>query len=321
MWDRIFRSSKDTNLIVGFYPDERQACEELLLLRKKRIFRSVCISASEDGRRCLQDHACIVWPLLAVAALLPAIAVLLNGNSWYLAALMAAGVFGLAILLRSRLGLALPRRILLEYTERILPGEAMLLIQCSPGDTRRLNDLLQENETASLFVIRPYLSMALDEERPSRKLLSTEQLRQHAISCADSHGAGASSRTGRSIFGFLKRWERIIETVRHDLADAVELDQSITPSAEWLLDNAYIIQNHSHDIRASRIARWSRRFGPLAPGSVRHCPLEALLTDGHLSIGCLGAGWMKPRRANGGPPDPQRAQEGAEKDDGLSDAD
>jgi hypothetical protein len=46
--------------------------------------------------------------------------------------------------------------------------------------------------------------------------------------------------------------------VRRDLSQAVELEQRITPSAEWLLDNAYVIQGHIADIRNNLPRRYNK---------------------------------------------------------------
>ncbi len=41
----------------------------------------------------------------------------------------------------------------------------------------------------------------------------------------------------------------MIALVRDRLAAAARLEQSISPAAEWLLDNAYIVQEHINDVR------------------------------------------------------------------------
>ena len=183
---------------------------------------------------------------------------LMGAYSWTCAAWIAGGICAIGLAACACMGFALSGDFLNDYAPTVHPGEAMILVQCAPHDARRLSNLLQERETGKpvLFVIRPYLLELLDEGRRDRKLLSTEQLRLHAAAFAASQNPGPQLKLRKSIPSVLSSLEATIDIVRHDLAEAVELNQSITPSAEWLLDNAYIIQNHIHDIRRNLPKRY-----------------------------------------------------------------
>ena len=180
--------------------------------------------------------------------------------SWARAALIAGVVWTLGLIFGPQLGFVLPGDVLREYAPRVFPGEAMILVQCASSDTVHISRLLQESgiEKAVLFVIRPYLEEPADDRHENRELLSTEQLHRHAISSAASHRPGHPMKPRKSFLSLLGRWEEMIEIVRRDLAEAVELNHSITPVAEWLLDNAYIIQNHIHDIRRNLPSHYHR---------------------------------------------------------------
>ncbi len=217
---------------------------------------------------------------------------LLAGYSWISAGLILGGAFALGLIFRSRIGFTLERRILAEYAPRVFPGEAMLLIQCASEDTLGLNDFLQESKAVEpiLYVIRPYLPEPWPARHPDRELLSTEQLRQHAILFAASQSPEPAQKPRQSILSFLRRREAFIEDVRRDLAQAVELNQSVTPAAEWLLDNAYIIQNHIYDIRRN-LPKDYYRILPTVGGARRAIDLRILRlaielvnkTDGSIS--------------------------------------
>jgi cyclic beta-1,2-glucan synthetase len=294
--DPIIQSRNAGNLVIGFYPDARQASEALLLLRRRYFFRSASIAVTEKGDRHINGHPHILWSALLISAILATMPAWTGHLSWIVAALVAGGICGLERIFAFRFGLVLSGNVLKEYAPRVFPGETMILVQCASRDTRRLSALLQESEIGKpiLFVIRPCISEFLDAKRKNRELLSADQLRQHAISCADSHRPGAPVKPRKSVFTLLDRWETIIEKVRGDLEEAVELNQSITPSAEWLLDNAYIIRNHIHDIRRNLPKRYYEILPTLAANfdevSIRILDLAVKLadkTDGNVSSGTI----------------------------------
>lgn len=182
---RIGHSNK--NLVIGFYSDERQADEAIGRLQSGQFFRCASVSATDDGRRTLKrrSHAILTFAALAAAAVL--IVLLPAGSYPWTYTLLGAGIAFIAgIALGPYLGFALPRKLLQEYAPRVLPGEAMVIVQCAPEDTRHLSDLLQESEEAKpvVFIVRPYLRDPYRDKRSNRELLSAEQLRLFAASCA-----------------------------------------------------------------------------------------------------------------------------------------
>lgn len=243
--------SQHQNLIIGFYADEKQASEAILLLRRKRCFRSAAITAEKDGSRHIEGHRQILRFVFLASVVLAFIPAWAEICSWIAAILIAGTICGLELMFASRIGLGLPRQTLRAFAPRVFPGEAMILIQCASRDTRRLSGLLEKSKSGKpvLFVIRPCVPESLKKKHKSRSLFTADQLRQHAISRVNAHRPGAPARPGKSVFSILNGWEKVINKVRRDLEEALELNQSVTPSAEWLLDNAYIIQNNIQDIR------------------------------------------------------------------------
>ena len=59
---------------------------------------------------------------------------------------------------------------------------------------------------------------------------------------------GLPSRKGQGLLHRLKANGRVLEEVRESLDESARLLQPVTPAAEWLLDNSYIIQSHIADI-------------------------------------------------------------------------
>lgn len=285
------------NLVIGYYPDDETAAGVFRRLSGEGFFRSAMVSVSDQGRRSVRNHPLVLLLFAALLTFLFWAASYFAGTvSLGYTPAIAAVVFAAGFLLGPFVGLTLPKSVIREYASRVFPGEAMVLVQCRPADTRRVSELLHGAERAkpALFVIRPYLREPWTGTRRERELLSTDQLRKYAIARAAAQTALPPSKTRISILHQLSRWEEMIVQARRDLTEAVQLEQSITPSAEWLLDNSYIIQNHIQDIRRNLPRKYHKLLPRLEgrPGEINVRVLrlaEDLVekTDGSITPGSI----------------------------------
>ncbi len=79
---------------------------------------------------------------------------------------------------------------------------------------------------------------------------TTEQPSATPASLAGHQIAPGRVRRHR-LWAGLRASEQTINAINAGLSDAVHLEQSIWPVAEWLLDNAYIVRRHVADVRAT----------------------------------------------------------------------
>jgi cyclic beta-1,2-glucan synthetase len=91
-------------------------------------------------------------------------------------------------------------------------------------------------------------------EDPIREeLFSVERLEQHAAELAAEHSVSTKPRRSRR--RLLPRLEdngrKLIEVYR-TLADAIRNERSVSPAAEWLVDNFHIIEEQLREIRRKR---------------------------------------------------------------------
>src|SRR5271154_6585523 len=111
-------------------------------------------------------------------------------------------------------------------------------------------------------------------EEPIRaELFSVERMEQHAESLAAAQEVTAGdSSLGRPLL------PRVIDNGRHLLeyyratARAVELEQAITPAAEWLLDNFYIVEEQLREIRDDLPVGFYRKLPKLVSGHLEGYP-------------------------------------------------
>ena len=84
------------------------------------------------------------------------------------------------------------------------------------------------------------------DELPLRtELFSAEQMKQHGKTLAESHQL-QSGRPRKSLLKRLADNESLLLEVYNQLTEDVMADIRITPAAEWLLDNFYLIEEQIH---------------------------------------------------------------------------
>jgi cyclic beta-1,2-glucan synthetase len=106
---------------------------------------------------------------------------------------------------------------------------------------------------------------ALDNSTPLRATLFTgEQLRAHGRALAARHVLAAKAPRDR-LLGRLDANEEVLVDVGRRLALALAGGHSITPAAEWLLDNLYLIEQEIATARRHLPRGYSRQLRRLAP--------------------------------------------------------
>ncbi len=91
-------------------------------------------------------------------------------------------------------------------------------------------------------------SVSLPTLQNELRPLTGQQLRELAQHLTETHQVGPPSGKAQGLLRRLKANGQILEQVRESLDESARLLQPITPAAEWLLDNSYIIQGHIADI-------------------------------------------------------------------------
>src|SRR6185436_3933454 len=115
------------------------------------------------------------------------------------------------------------------------------------------------------------MKCAAGDEQPLRaELFSLEQLERHGRELAARHQI--TQRQGPNhLLPRLAENEEVLR--RYNLATtAVEKTRRITPAAEWLLDNFYLIKEQIHLARRHLPRGYNRELPRLVKGPSEHCP-------------------------------------------------
>ena len=109
-------------------------------------------------------------------------------------------------------------------------------------------------------------------EDPIRgELFSTERLEQFAEGLATQHSVFPGKRRGKPLLPRLKDNGRVLLACYRTIAAAIREEGTISPAAEWLVDNFHIVEEQLREIRED-----------LPPGFYRELPSSSTPTAGSI---------------------------------------
>ncbi|MHB1134363.1 MAG: glucoamylase family protein, partial [Chloroflexota bacterium] len=254
----------DPALVLGSYPDAEAGRLALRTVRSSGFRRAAAIYALPGGRSRVEDNA--LPPLFgafggALCALALVIGyILLSARTgvpreaveWLAVAAIVAGGTVTGWLVSRRLDLGLADSTLARYRRWLTVGETLVIVEVEIGQARAVLSLLRgaEDVLPATFIIRPHREVpGRVAELQRRERFTGERFKVHATWLANRHAGALRGRRPLPLWNRLRDGERIIDAITSDLAQAVQLEQSISVSAEWLLDNAYVIQRQIADVR------------------------------------------------------------------------
>src|ERR1700751_2107401 len=110
-------------------------------------------------------------------------------------------------------------------------------------------------------------------EEPIRaELFSVERLEQHAESLAAAQTVTQIAGEGRPLLPRVLENGRVLLEVYRATAAAISREQAITPAAEWVVDNFYIVKEQLREIRDDLPPGFYRKLPKLATGHLEGYP-------------------------------------------------
>src|SRR6185295_6276755 len=111
-----------------------------------------------------------------------------------------------------------------------------------------------------------------DEEPIREELFSVERLEQYAAELATQHTVSPNPRRGLRLLPRLEENGRNLVAVYRTLADAIRSDRTVSPAAEWLVDNFHIIEEQLREIRRDLPRGYYRVLPKLEGGKLAGYP-------------------------------------------------
>ncbi|MEK6303548.1 MAG: glucoamylase family protein [Acidobacteriota bacterium] len=110
-------------------------------------------------------------------------------------------------------------------------------------------------------------------EEPIRdELFSVERLEQYAAELAAGHVVSSEARRGRSLLSRLEENGQRLIVVYRALADAIRKESTVSPAAEWLVDNFHIVEEQLREIRRDLPRGYYRELPKLQTGELADYP-------------------------------------------------
>ena len=265
---RFLRKKGNRVLVVGIFQRVGAVRAVLKNLHRARFRRAAAIHASAKGRQRVEEHGIsaiggsagasvlslvlggfVFWQRGVLAGYRPADLALL------LVAFAVAGALTgwiLVQLFREHVSAA----SLARFTSTTLPNETVVVAEVEASDASRALAILRDVETEAPvtfgFYPPPPFSVEPTVTPLGHELPSGQRLVENAARLA--HAITVSRRAkprGPSFLRRLREIEDALEWANVSLTVSAEAHHAFTLSAEWLLDNAYLIREQVTDLQKS----------------------------------------------------------------------
>lgn len=304
----ILRRNRHRGTLLSFHENHKDALETAQRLRRNRIRRTVLVYRSADGT--VRKHPVVprygtLWGSafglvlgIVVGYLVFGLAGLLGGGGYvtllFTSVTGACGGWLLVFFFTPRVEAGLVGK----YGGRLVEGEAALIVRADSATMRRAVSHLRTAGLTqpSIFAFQPERGLDGGGAPEENELLTAQQLVEHARNLAGGHRVEAYAGRGEPVLRQLDRCERVIDEIRRDLAEAVHLEQRMSSSSEWIIDNAHMIGAQIKDIRLNLPRRFYHEMPVLVatgphPGEPRIYRLAVELitiSDGQLDRHIIG---------------------------------
>ncbi len=122
-------------------------------------------------------------------------------------------------------------------------------------------------------ILPPWPSASEAVEEPIRaELFGIERLEQHAESLAAAQRVTEGWELGQPLLARVEDNGRVLRDANRAIAEAVQEERWITPAAEWLVDNFYIVDEQLREIRDDLPAGFYRELPKLADAPLAGYP-------------------------------------------------
>jgi len=110
-----------------------------------------------------------------------------------------------------------------------------------------------------------------DELPFGEELYSVEYLEEYARQLASQHISAGLAR-GQNLLSRLEDNERVLINAYQTLADAIRRERTVSPAAEWLVDNFHIVEEQLREIREDLPESYYRELPKLSEGELAGYP-------------------------------------------------
>jgi cyclic beta-1,2-glucan synthetase len=279
----------EAGTLIGYFSERNEARRALRELQRRGFRRAALVHKTAEGDVHTRDpflwrHAlgtiltAILFGVLAgVASLVLHWPVpMLSGSLSTLVSIFAGGFIGALIgtvwIRRSKYGIG---RRLLEDHARWLVAEETVLILRAPIETLQFPvAVLRESSDIppAVFVLHPTRENPSGDVRSAGVPFPPTQIQQQAQRLAMAREVDPRPRRSPELLRRVGNAHQWIHQACLDLSEASRLEQGTSPTAEWILDNEYVIESNARDVQLNLPRRFYEELPALANESYRGQP-------------------------------------------------
>lgn len=296
----------EAGILIGYFAKRDEARGALRELQRRGFRRAALVSKTADGDVHTWDPflwrrafgATLAFILFGVLAGVASIGLhwpepILSGGLSALIPILVGGLigtlFGGVWIRRSKYGVE--RRLLEDHARWLVSEETVLILQ-TPIETLRfpLAVLRESGEIPpAVFVLHPKRESLIGDVWSPGVALSPAQIQEHAQRLATDHHVNPNPQRNSELLERLEQARQWVHQVCSDLSEVSRLEQSVPPTAEWLLDNEYIIESNARDVQLNLPRRYYQQLPALANEPCRGLPriyglARELVTDTDLRL-------------------------------------
>lgn len=272
---------KKKNIALGFY-QEFSTVQAVIAELKKRNFSRFATICRKPNQRIEVNRFFPVFALLISCIATTAASYLIFLKYFSIVEVSWLALFiGISILMTMAGSYAfwcfsrvIDLSVIKCYKNRVMVNEILLIVQVNHSDVREVLNILRQVKSGHpvTFLLRPPMFEEDHVEIPSEPL-TLEMLSQEASKLAFSlERTGVGKIAGYSLMKRFKKNTQMLQFLRHDIADAEYIEQTIPSSAEWLLDNMYIIEGAIEDVKLNLPKKYYKELPKILTGPLTGFP-------------------------------------------------
>ncbi|MBN9377761.1 MAG: protein ndvB [Chlamydiales bacterium 38-26] len=267
------------NVALGFYQNLKTAEGVLRKLKKEGLNRSAYIHREHYGKIIISHGKDAVHQLLALlATFLTFLFLYFLTSISPLILYTALGILSTAVITWSLIEHFFYRvnpRLIHRYEKLVISDETLVIVQVKSADVPKALSILRHVESGhpTSFLLRPYCSEQNEKVEIVKEPLTMEALNEQAQALAMTlKDVEYKKNRHVPLLKNLRDCEKSLQEIRHAVAEAEFVEQTITLSAEWLLDNTYVIQGNIEEVIRNLPKKYYQELPKILSGPMKGLP-------------------------------------------------
>lgn len=261
-------------LAIGFYQNHAVAEKVLKKVRRQGLRSAQIYSGSQVYH---WYNLLFPWVLGLILGLFTAL------GSWLTLPLLYSILIGILVFIGSGLLIrylrgSIDEKVILRFKQWVIGDEALVIVQIKSKDIPRILGYLRQVEgghpISFLLPADDFSSLHIPESfHLTREPLTLEALGEKAEKLAHDQ-VNINDRPSRKqvLLTRLKKSQQILRNVQQNVEKTDYIEQTKTQSAEWLLDNSYVIQGAIEEIQKNLPKKFYNELPVLTEGPLKGLP-------------------------------------------------